>query len=230
MVKPLENLADGQRRRFLVEAAKRGAHDAGYHLSRVPGRGLSNVWNIEKDGRTIRAAIRTTRDRWIAFPPFDGGTRWRTLSDVEAVIVAAVDDKDEPRHVQVYIFPAAAVRERFDAAYAARTRAGHVQKDGFGMWVGIDHDPRGIAASVGSGIVEKFRPIAVYSVASLLAADAGQEGSQVADAAADADDVEPPQAPRLATIGEVMSWARGRIAELAGVRPEAVKLDLKVEY
>jgi len=32
------------------------------------------------------------------------------------------------------------------------------------------------------------------------------------------------------TIAEVMAWARARVAELAGVRLDAVKLDLKVKY
>ena len=39
------------------------------------------------------ASVRTTRDRWIAFPPLDGGTRWKTLDDVELVLVAAVDEE-----------------------------------------------------------------------------------------------------------------------------------------
>ena len=37
-----------------------------------------------------------------------------------------------------------------------------------------------------------------------------------------------PQQP--ATIAEVMAWAREWVAEIAGIRPEAVKLDLKLEY
>jgi hypothetical protein len=32
------------------------------------------------------------------------------------------------------------------------------------------------------------------------------------------------------TIAEVMDWARERVAKIAGVKVEAVKLDLKVEY
>ena len=38
------------------------------------------------------------------------------------------------------------------------------------------------------------------------------------------------EALRPATIAEVMAWARERVAEIAGVRIEAVKLDLKLEY
>jgi len=32
-----------------------------------------------------------------------------------------------------------------------------------------------------------------------------------------------------ATIAEVMAWARARVAEIAGVRVDAVKLDLRLE-
>ena len=46
----------------LVEAAKKGAAAQGYCLSRMPGRGLSNVWNVTKDGKTMVASIRTTRE------------------------------------------------------------------------------------------------------------------------------------------------------------------------
>ena len=35
---------------------------------------------------------------------------------------------------------------------------------------------------------------------------------------------------RPATIAEAMAWARERVAEIAGVRVDVVKLDLKLEY
>lgn len=228
MTKLLDGMPDMPRWRLLVDAAKRAAEEAGYSLSRVPGRGLSNMWNVEKGGKAQKAAIRTTRDRWIAFPPLKGGTKWKTLDEVEVVIVAAVDAKDSPQNIEVYIFPAAEVRKRFDAAYAARTKAGQVHKDNFGMWVAIDHDARGIASSVGSGIGEKFKRVAVYSIASLLATNAGQQEAPV-DGEVEIDEAEPLKA-RPSTIAEVMAWARERVAEIAGVRVEAVKLDLKVEY
>ncbi len=40
----------------------------------------------------------------------------------------------------------------------------------------------------------------------------------------------PYSAPHCTTIAEVMAWARERVAAIAGVKPEAIKLDLKVEY
>src|ERR1700680_5124194 len=110
--------------RLMVDAAKQAARDQGYTLSRVPGRGLSNEWKAEKGGKTVRASIRTTRDRWIAFLPLEGGTKWKTLDSAQLVIVAAVDSKEDPKNIEVYIFPAKEVRQRFDDAYKARLAEG----------------------------------------------------------------------------------------------------------
>src|SRR5437867_805678 len=133
--KPMPNvfnqMPDQQTWSILVSAAKRGVEAEGFTLTRVPGRGRSNVWEIERQGKTQRASIRTTKDRWFAFPPLKRGTKWKTLDDVDVVIVAAVDDREDPRNVQVFRFEAPEVRERFDAAYAARTKAGLAVKDSF---------------------------------------------------------------------------------------------------
>lgn len=230
MANHLEGLSETVKWRLMVEGAKRGAEAQGYTLARVPGRGLSNIWNITKNGKSQKASIRTTRDRWFAFPPLAGGTKWKTLSEVEVVIVAAVDSRDEPENVEVYIFPADEVRARFDAAYSARSKAGQVNKDNFGMWVRLDHDDRGIPASVGSGIINKHKRVAIYAIKDLLAA--GIEKNKSADVGEPDDLVVDTDAAEAgpATIAEVMEWARQRVADIAGVSPQAVKLDLKVEY
>jgi len=212
----------------MVHAAKKGVVAQGYALTRVPGRGLSNVWNAKKGGKTQLASIRTTRDRWIAFPPLEDGKKWKTLHNADLVIVAAVDNREDPKNIQVYIFPAGEVRQRFDAAYKARSNEGHKNKNNFGMWVSLDTDNRGIAASVGSGLADKYKPIATYTIEA-LAADMPEGDAADAVDAIDAEEQEAKEAP-LGTIGEVMAWARTKVAELAGVSVDRVKLDLKVEY
>jgi hypothetical protein len=208
--------------RLMVGAAKTAISQAGYSMTKIPGRGLSNVWNLQKDGKTRPACIRTTRDRWVAFPPLEKATKWRTLDDVELVVVATVDSKDDPQKIQVYLFPADDVRKRFDASRASRIAAGQPPRDNFGMWVALDFDQRGVPASVGSGIIEKYKPIAVYSLQALL------ESSPSATLGVTAEDERDEVQPR--TVAEVMADARERVAHLLGVRPDAVKLDLKVEY
>jgi hypothetical protein len=208
---------------ILVGAAKRAAREKGLELKREPGRGRSNVWKMEQNGKTKRVSIRTTRDRWIAFPPLQGGKKWKTLDNVDTVIVAAVDDPAHAKRVEVYLFEASEVRKRFDQAYAARAKAGQTLKDNYGMWVGLDKDQRGLPASVGSGLAEEHKPIAVYSVDE-LAAESGAADT------ADSDFTDGEGGSQPGTIAEVMNWARERIATLSGVRTEAVKLDLKIEY
>jgi len=231
MTNRLEGLSETVRWRLMVEAAKKGAISQGYALQRVPGRGLSNIWTITKDGKPQRASIRTTRDRWIAFPSLAKGTKWRTLDDVEVVIVASVDSREEPENVEVYIFPADEVRKRFHAAYAARVNDGQKVRDNFGMWVGLDRDERGIAASVGSGIIEKYKRVEVYPIEELLAQNADKLAA-AEESASEAEIVETAEAssPHFTTIAEVMAWAREQLAEIAGVKLNAIKLDLKIEY
>ncbi|MFZ1962569.1 MAG: hypothetical protein WAU78_03725 [Roseiarcus sp.] len=234
MANRLDGLTETVKWHLMVEAAKQGAKSQGYALERLPGRGLSNIWTITKDGKKQRAAIRTTRDRWIAFPPLAKGTKWKTLDEVDVVIVASVDSKEDPENIEVFIFPADEVRKRFDAAYAARKQTGHVIRENFGMWVALDYPkrtPRDAPIAVGSGIADKHKRIAVYSIEKLLAENADSLAAASEDAE-EAEALERAEAsePRFTTIAQVMAWTREQIAEIAGVRVEAVKLDLRVEY
>ena len=206
---------------ILVTAAKKALEEQGYSLERVPGRGRSNVWNAEYNGEQKLISIRTTKDRWFAFPPLDNGEHWKTLDDVDSVVVAAVDDRERPRSIEVYQFNAQEVRERFDESYSVRIKEGYTVKDNFGMWVNLDKDDRGIPASVGSGIAEEHTPIAVYSIGDLTA-----QSERIDREIGVADDSFNGQP---GTISEVLNMARHRIASLSGVRVDAVKLDCRIE-
>lgn len=219
-------MSDAETWGILVGAVKTAAQEKGYRLKRVPGRGRSNVWIVEKNSKELRASIRTSKDRWIAFPPLNGGKKWKTLDGVDIVFVGVVDEKDNPRNVEVYELNAVEVRQRFDAAYAARRKAGQTIQDNFGMWVALDADSRGIPASTGSGIAAKHKPIAVYQMSTLLEAIKGTESEEVEIG----DEPSLPGQESANTIGEVMASARKRISELAGVDFAAVRLDLKIEY
>jgi len=183
---------------------------------------LSNVWHIERNGEVQTVAIRTTRNRWFAFPPLAGGTKWKTLDDVDLVVVAAVDSPEKPENVEVYIFRADEVRERFNAALAARKKAGQTIRDDFGMWIALDAGERDIPSNVGSGLAQISRPVATFSLTSL-------SGTPDPSARKDVMAIYS-KAPHLTTIADVMEWARQRVAEIAGVHMDAVKLDLKIGY
>ena len=227
MANEFKEMSNSRKWSMLVGTATRALRGAGLAPKRVPGRGRSNIWEVEENGRHKRVSIRTTNDRWFAFPPGKKATTWKTLGDVDIVIVAAVDDLDDPRNVEVYRFDAEEVRKRFNASYAARIDAGQKVRDDFGMWLNLDEDDRGLPASVGAGLATAYPPIATFPLEALIAeinaeTDATPEDGDAAGAGVTAA-LEPH------TIGEVLDRARRRIATLSGVRMEAVKLDCRIE-
>lgn len=223
MTTPYKSLSPQESWQMLNSAVTRALTEAGYEINRVPGRGRSNVHLISKGGKTQVASVRTSRDRWIAYPPLDKGKRWKTLDDSDVVIIAAVDDENSPSNVEVYQMTKDVVRKAFDKAYTEKIKTGRVVTNNFGMWISLDNiESRGDAAA--AGLLNGTKPMATYSIFDLLMEDNGGSESEIADdTGADAD-------PGPATIAEALAIARGHIATLAGVSPEAVKLELKIEY
>ncbi len=209
----------------LVDTARRGAVDLGYKMERVPKKGLSNIWQMTKGDQSQRVAIRTTRNRWFTFLSLEGGAKWKTLDEVEMVLVAALDRQDKPQAIEVYLFTADEVRKRFDAAYKARKEADHVLNDNFGFWINLDVDKRQTATSVGSGLADDFKPIATYPLDEAVTAPATSASATTPEA-----DQTPVGQWQPGSIAEAMDWVRHHIARIAGVKTDAVKLDLKVEY
>lgn len=203
------------------QAARRALEDARFNVERLPGRGRSNMWNIERDGETVIASVRTSQDRFVAFPPLNNGASWKTLDEAEKVVIATVDDPETPENVEVYLFDAAEVRKRFDASYQARRDAGHSIKNDFGMWLAIDVDDRDTPAAIGSGLVEGHPPIATFSIDELR--PAAEVSDTVPRSKADS-----PPAP--VTIADVLARARGDIAMIASVSENAIHLEIKIEF
>jgi hypothetical protein len=222
MTDQFEHMQKKDKRRVLVGAALQAAEQHGLTLTKLPGRGKSNVWEARGNGKSQRISIRTSKNRWFAFPPLNRGKKWKTLDDVDVVMVAAVDNRDDPRRAMVYRFDAKEVRKHFDAAYAARASAGRTIKDGFGMWINLDDDRRRTPVSVGAGLAAAHKPISVFTIDELLASTANVDVDEESE---DEGDTTGPE-----TIAEVIDWARQHIAQFSGVPAESVKLDLKIEY
>ncbi|MFZ5746380.1 MAG: hypothetical protein ACOY45_01845 [Pseudomonadota bacterium] len=223
MTNRLKEMGETASWRLMVSAAVEGAKKSGFAMKRQPGRGLSNTWEATKDGDAKIASIRTTRDRWIAFPPLDSGSRWKTLDDVELVIVSAVDNPDNPQNVDVHVFPADVVRERFDASYSARIANGHTVRDNFGMWVKLDAADADLPTQAGAGLAVEYPAVARFSIDEL------EGGMPVATEQAVAEVPEDDEMPAFATVGDVLTWARSEIARLSGMSSDSIKLDLKIE-
>lgn len=227
MTNRLKEMGETASWRLMVRAAVEGAKQSGYELKKQPGRGLSNTWEMAKKGTAKVASVRTTRDRWIAFPPLKKGKHWKTLDDVDLVLVSAVDDPKNPQNVDVYLFPADVVRKRFDDSYAARIKNGHTVRDDYGMWVWLDSGDPSIATQVGSGLADEFPAIAHFSIDELEASGPTPLTREVEDVMIEHDVAS--EVPNFSTVGEVLAWARSEIAKLSGMASDAIKLDLKIE-
>lgn len=226
----LKDMGESAAWHLMVGAALEGARQQGYTLKKQPGRGLSNTYELTKNGKTETASIRTTRDRWVAFPPLDDGKRWKTLDDVDLVLVAAVDDRLNPQSVDVYLFPADEVRRRFDASYAARIANGHTVRDNYGMWVLLDKGDDAVISQVGHGLAEEYPPIANFSIDE-LEESVTKDVRKIANAAPSSHrEVAAVAVPgsALDTVADVLTFARRKIAALTGMPVEAIRLDLKM--
>jgi len=110
---------------------------------------------LTKGRKTKLISIRTSQSTWIAFPRDEKDEKWGTLSDVDAVVAAWVDDAETPRFAQVHLIPGDEMRDRFDRAYAARKVAGHSDPARNGLWVSLYHEEaKSPANRVGAGAPE----------------------------------------------------------------------------
>lgn len=128
-----------ERKKRLVEIGIETLQQQGWTVSRVEGVGKSSVRRITKGGESKLVSIRTTQNKWIAFPPKPGRKGWSTLDDVDVVLAVSVDDGDHPKAANVHWLPADEMRKRFDRAMKARVAADRIQPDKRGVWIPLYH-------------------------------------------------------------------------------------------
>lgn len=207
-------------RRALVAAALETLERQGWKVARVKGGGKGRLRRITKNGKSQLAAIRTSQDGWLGIPRTDDDASWVTLSEVDVVVVSAVDDPTSPKFALVHIFDATELRERFDRAYAARREAGHSLPVGRGVWVSLYHEESTDPVNrVGAGIGLLRKPVATVPLDKEAAAGAQPARVPTATAAAGEDDdsFEP------LTIAQ----AKARLARTLGVDPGNVKITVE---
>ncbi len=197
----------------LFQNAVEALEKQGWTVERIPREGKSSVRRITKDGVTKTVSIRTTQDKWIAFPRNNKNDGWATLRDVDYVVAASVDDHDSPRFAQIHMIEGDEMRARFDRAYAARKAAGFVLPKGRGIWVSLyekeSNDP---VSHVGAGAGLAHPPIARVPLTGEKGAKAGKEMDPL--------DVEMEEAPL--TIAE----AKRRLALSLGVNEADIKITI----
>ena len=207
-------------RRALVNAALATLEQQGWTVVKVKGGGKGRVRKITKAGKSKLAAIRTTQDSYLAFPRNEEDSGWITLSDVDVVVAASVDDPTDPAFALVHIFDGDEMRDRFDRAYKARIDAGHSIPLGRGLWLALYEEEGTAPGRVGAGAGLVHPPIAKVPLKGGGRADARRlvERSRTPASSDDAaDDVAP------LTIAE----AKARLARTLGVDPSAIKITVE---
>ena len=205
-------------RHGLRAAGESALEGKGWKVERVPGAGKSSLRRITKGGVSKVVTIRTTQDKWIAFPRNKQDTAFTTLEEVDFVVAASVDDKDNPRFAQIHMLPGDEMRERFERNYEARKTAGYTLPKGRGIWVSLyEQDAKQPATRVGAGAGLKHPAIATLPIP--------RDGVVVDEADADELDVEETFTPNVEpplTIAE----AKRRLAESLGVPVEAINITI----
>lgn len=198
----------------LFRAAIDALEQQGCKIERVSGSGKSSVRRMVKGTVAKTVTIRTTQDRWIAFPRNENDDGWATLGDVDYVVASSVDDRESPRFAQVHMIDGDEMRGRFDRAYAARKEAGYVLPAGRGIWVSLyEKEANDPVTRVGAGAGLAYPPIArvPLTVVTGERSDADQEWAPQALAGAE-------DAPL--TIAE----AKRRLALSLGVNEADIKI------
>lgn len=184
----------------------------GWTVERIPREGKASVRRITKGDVTKKVSIRTTQDRWIAFPRNDADNGWATLGEVDWVVAVSVDNRDNPRFAQVHMIDGDEMRARFDRAYAARRNAGYTLPKGRGVWVSLyDSESNDPVTHVGAGAGLSHPPIARVPLT---------VQSEAVERNADSSNFELNEAPL--TIPE----AKRRLAQSFGVSEDSIKITI----
>jgi hypothetical protein len=197
----------------LFQRAVEAMEKQGWKVERIPREGKASVRRITKDGVSKKVSIRTTQDKWIAFPRNHKDDGWATLWDVDYVVASSVDSGHNPRFAQIHMIEGDEMRARFDRAHAARKAAGFVMPKGRGIWVSLyeteSNDP---VSHVGAGAGLAHPAIAKVPLTGAIDANVGEE--------IDPKGVEVEEPPL--TIAE----AKRRLASSLGVNEADIKITI----
>jgi hypothetical protein len=208
-------------RSLLFKIGVEALRKQGYEVKRIDGSGKSSVRRIAKGNQNLKVSIRTTQDKWIAFPRNGDDTAWITLSEVDAVVAVSVDNVGDPKIAQVHMLPGDDLRQRFDRAYRARIDAGYQIPLGRGVWVSLYREEADEpVVNVGAGAGLAYPPFAQVPLQPKSAAVQSEpSGNSVIE-------------PRTVTErdGEqplTIPEAKRRLALYLGVDPSSIKITVE---
>lgn len=170
------------RKRRLFQIGVELLESQGWRVTKERGLGKASVRRITRGAESLLISIRTTQDRWLAFPPKPNGKGWITLDDVDVVLAVSVDDTDDPSEAWVHWIPAEEMIARFDTAFRARKSQGRTHSGRRGVWIPLYHreSESENVSYVGGGAGLDFPAIARVPL--------GEAGSAIIAADEDAED------------------------------------------
>jgi hypothetical protein len=187
----------------MLKAVENGLETTGHKVEKL-GR---KIWNITKGNRTQKIAIRTSRDRYIGSPA-SGGALHR--SDIAAFAIGAVNSREKPESVEVYLIPRTEILRLWEAHRAARSAAGRVVGPGPSF---IALDKLDGTDGVGSGLVEEFQPIAQIKLG-------GQSADQSAPSGHDVEVIDGIDRLKRDVVDSAAKWLR--------LDPARVRIDIRI--
>ena len=216
-------------KRFLFKAGIQTLEQQGWVVERIQGTHKSSVRRISKGGQSFKVSIRTSQDTWYAFPRTRQNDSWRTLSEVDVVIVVSVDNGETPKFAKVHWLEARDVEQRFDRALGARTAAGRKIPAGRGMWVSLYReeatDPA-VLVGAGAGRDEATVLARIALPADIVDAEPDVRAADVREAPS------VPPGPAVSPKSDdesplTIPEAKRRLARFLGVDPSAIKITVE---
>jgi hypothetical protein len=217
-------------RQFLRNAAIEALEADGWKVEKVARSGKSSVRRITKGNVSKVVSIRTTQDTWIAFPRVKDDTAWRTLDEVDDVVAASVNDKENPRFANIHLMDGNNIRDRFNRAYKARIGAGHSIPVGRGVWVSLYEKEQKLPVTlVGAGAGLEFKPIKTIPIdtSTILSGEADDEDDSRVEDVEERAEKETVQAGSVEDAPLTIAEAKRRLAATLGVDISAIKITIE---
>jgi hypothetical protein len=151
--------------------------------------------------------VPVSADRWIGSPASGGALR---RSDIAAFAIGAVNSRENPESVEVYLVPRTEILRLWEAHRAARTEASGVVGPGPSF---IALDKLDGTVGVGSGLAEEFPPIAEIKLG-------GQTADQPPLSAQDVEVIDGIDGLKRDVVNSAAKWLR--------FDPARVRIDIHI--
>lgn len=222
-MKAYNQLDKYERRDLYRRGVRRLLKDTGW-MTNFMERNKALTVHMKQGEQDLFASVRTSSDQWLGFGIEKDTQRYlgdEILKDQKTHVVIAVPDSvDAPSEVLVYLVSAADLEKCFKANYDAHKRDQRLPKH-TSMWISLFASNRKGAGSAGSGILDKIKPLGRVAMRDLLIDGHASDASHIKGEGMSAAMARPE------TIADVLRDAKERIARIAGVPVDDVRLDVK---